>query len=573
MKKQAKKALGFLSLAGALSLASCNLFIFGGEMVVAEAETYENCYNSVFFALYNYYGYEGQHFTNKWLGMNDSLAAHGIEVSNYAGQKDARRFKQVRTAESDLPEDAQIYFVNNQNWDASIQFTQPIANYHPMAIISTCNGVEFASPIILTSNMGIANATMGGFSDAYRDAFVNGSARYVCAKYTAHILPIFAAGVQAATGGKLMRNPDGTALKLSITNWAIQNLDEYDELARVDYIDAVEHSLSEVDTSSFGSVENGMKIEVVSEAQENLYNVGYEGTEIELLSSFTDGEIEGELSWESSKPGIIKVVEGEEHHATAKLLSPGSATVSVKNGEEVLASIDLGVGALSHHPTMRKINVDSYFANNDVAGLTEYVEDSSEATIKKMYADNANNEEEDRASYRRGERLKVGVIVPSSLNDQVSKYVNYIQGYLAEAYNCEILTLGRVDSQNTQDMVATTLVNQGAKFVISLQDDTDRNKAAQICNQKNVYFAIAGSCQNDVDYEVIKNLPYYVGSIGTSPEEERRAAYYMTEYYLESMIEREKGNLKEWQNEYFTAKKEGRNILKEWVKSPNSETR
>ena len=93
-----------------------------------------------------------------------------------------------------------------------------------------------------------------------------------------------------------MRNPDGTALKLSITNWAIQNLDEYDELARVDYIDAVEHSLSEVDTSSFASVENGMKIEVVSEAQENLYNVGYEGTEIELLSSFTDGEIEGELS-------------------------------------------------------------------------------------------------------------------------------------------------------------------------------------------------------------------------------------------------------------------------------------
>ena len=573
MNKTSWKGLSLLSLGAALALGGCKLFIFGGEMVVAEAETFDNCYNSVFFALYNYYGYEGQHFTNKWLGMNDSLAAHGIEVSNYAGQKDARRFKQTRTADCDLPEDATIYFVNNQNWDASIQFSQPIANYHPMAILSTCNGVEFASPIILASGMGIANATMGGFSEAYRAAFVDGSARYVCAKYTAHILPIFAAGVQAATGGTLLRNADGSALKLSITNWAIQNLSEYDELARVDFIDTVEHTLGEVDASSLSSTDEGIRIEVTSDPQEGLLNVGYEGTSIDLRASFSGETLEGEVRFESSNPGIVKVTQGEELEATAHLLAPGAATVFAKIGEEVKGSIDLGVGALSHHPTMRKINVDSFLSSGDVEGLSAFVSDSSESKIKEMYASNANNEAEDRASFRKGERLKVGVIVPSSLNDQVSKYVKDIQGYLAEAYNCEILTLGRVDNQNTQDMVATTLINQGAKFIVSLQDDTDRNKAAQICNQKGVYFAIGGSCQNDVDYQVIKDLPYYVGSIGTSPEEERRAAYYMTEYYLESMIQREKGSLKDWQNEYFTAKKEGRNILKPWVKSPHSETR
>ena len=55
-----------------------------------------------------------------------------------------------------------------------------------------------------------------------------------------------------------------------------------------------------------------------------------------------------------------------------------------------------------------------------------------------------------------------------------------------------------------------------------------------------------------IDYEEIKNLPYYVGSIGTSPEEERRAADEMTEYYLQCMIERAKSqnNLIEFQKEY-----------------------
>ena len=98
-------------------------------------------------------------------------------------------------------------------------------------------------------------------------------------------------------------------------------------------------------------------------------------------------------------------------------------------------------------------------------------------------------------------------------------------------------------------MVATQLCNQGADFIISLQDDTDRNKAAKICNDKGVYFAIAGSCQNDIDYKGIKDLPYYVGSIGTSIQEERRAAKEMTEYYLQCMIHREAGDLEEYQKE------------------------
>ena len=90
-----------------ITMASCDLeelFVFGGvEINPEDIETFDGTKNAIFFALYNYYGYEGQHFTNKWLGMNDALAKHGITVTGYEGQKDARKFKVVREANCDLP--------------------------------------------------------------------------------------------------------------------------------------------------------------------------------------------------------------------------------------------------------------------------------------------------------------------------------------------------------------------------------------------------------------------------------------------------------------------------------------
>lgn len=430
-------------------MTACNPFIFTGNTTTDSSalETFDGTKNSIFFALYNYYGYDGQHFTNRWLGMNDALSNHGITVTGYEHEKDARKFKVTRESTCDLPEDAVIYMVNNQNWDPGIQYNTPIIKYKPMAIISTCNGVEFASSPILSSGLSISNATMGGFSKTYRDAFENGSLNYLCAKFSAHILPIFAACVNACDNGKAIKNADGSALSLSISNWAIQTLDQYDEYSAIDSIDV-------------------------------------------------------------------------------------------------------------DHPTMRKINVDKYFdattysSDSDAAkALTDWVSSASQETMKELYKTNGTNGEEDKASYRTGTKLKCGIIAPSSVNDSVQSYIDFIKGYLATAYNVDTIT-GSVTSSDTQDKVAKTLCNQGVDFIISLQDDTNRNGAIETANENGVYFGIAGSCQNPIDYSSVKDLPYYVGSCGTSIDDDRTAAKDMTEYYLQCMIHREKGDLETWQTEY-----------------------
>ena len=250
--------LAFIIFLSSITLTSCkleNLFVFGGQTDSGDAnpdiETFEGTKNALFFALYNYYGYEGQHFTNKWLGMRDALLDHGITVTGYEGEKDARKFKITREADCDLPEDTVIYMVNNQNWDAGIQFTKPFARYHPMVVISTCNGVEFASSPILSSGDKISNATMGGFSPTYREAFVNGSLHYVVAKYSAHVAPIFAAAVDAVLTGQPMRNADGSALHLSISTWAIQTLSEFDEMSAVDSIDSTHPTVRKINIDKF----------------------------------------------------------------------------------------------------------------------------------------------------------------------------------------------------------------------------------------------------------------------------------------------------------------------------------
>ena len=449
LKRKILKMAGIalLSATTVVTLSSCSiekLFVLGGgnEAIPTEIETFDGTENAIFFALYNYYGYEGQHFTNKWLGMNDALANHGITVTNYEGNKDAKTFKIKREENCDLPEDAVIYMVNNQNWDAGIQYKTPFAKYKPMAVISTCNGVEFASDPIKSSGMRISNATMAGFSSVYKDAFEQGTLSYLCAKYTAHILPIVKACVDAVDNNGAMRNADGTALSLSIENWAIQTIDEYNELEIVDSVD-------------------------------------------------------------------------------------------------------------KNHPTLRNVNIEQFFDKSSssygAANLTEWVSQLSKENIKSLYVSNGTNSDSDVV--RTGRKLKCGIIVPSSVNDQVQKYIDYIIGYCAYIYNLEIKT-SSVTSSNTQDMCATTLCNQNCDFIISLQDDTNRNKSIQNANKAGVYYGIAGTTQNPIDYALVKDLPYYVGSIGTSIDEERRAAREMTEYYLQCMIHRAKGDLVKWQKEY-----------------------
>lgn len=418
-----------------LILFSCTLgavtgcdspFIFTGQGSNGDYVPFKDTKNSIFFALYNYYGQDGQHFTNRWLGMKDALEEYGIKVTGDSYEKDAKKFK-IDYTNSKLPKDTEVYMVNNQTWDSKLQYTKPLTNKKPVAVISTCNGVEFASAQIKANSPGTQNATMGGFSENYRNAFKDHSLNYLAAKYSAHIAPIFAAGISALDGYPL-RNENDEALRLSVTHWEIKTLEEYDTFKSID---------------------------------------------------------------------------------------------------------DVG-----KNPTIKKTDLDPFFTKGNALSsatkLTEWCAKSTYEDIKQIY----DNNREVKDVVRTGKKYKVGLLVPGTVNEVVQAYVDYISGYLADVYNVEMLPSAQVTSTLDQNNACTQLIKNGADFIISLQDDTNRNTAIKTANEKGVYFANAGTCQNDNDYDTTKKYKYFIGSIGSSIDEERRATREMTKYYLNYIQQR-----------------------------------
>lgn len=443
-----------------LSTTACtleNLFVFPSgldetELIEQGLESFAGCKNSIFLALYNYYGFEGQNFTNRWLGMMDALNNHGILVDNWAAQKDATQFKLTRTENCDLPKDANIYMVNNQEWDAGVQFTRPIAAYKPMAIISTCNGVEFAAAPIKSSGISISNATLGGFSKDYREAFENGTLKFLESKYAAHVLPIVAAGVDAVVNGAAMKNDDGTALAIPVENWPIQTLAEYNKMDAVDSID------------------------------------------------------------------------------------PAA-------------------------PALRYCNIKQFFekgtSDYGAAKLSEWTAAQTKESVTVLQQENATNAESDTP--RTGDKIKVGLLKPSAVNDQVKKYVDYVKGYCAQVFNYEVVEQS-VSGTNDQVKATDALIASKVNLIISFQDDTNRVKSIKNANKAKIFFAVGGAALTDSDYNDVKKLPYYVGSVGTPVEADRKATREMTEYYLGCMIARAKG-----QEELYKYQREVKGLVEEEV--------
>lgn len=198
-------------------------------------ESFDGTKNVLFLYPINYYGIEGKAFTSRWNGMRDALVAAGWEVTG-DGQKDSTQFKITRTDSCTMPEDTEIIFVNNQTWDTTLALTNNLTKYQPLAVISTCNGVEFCAEKILAYSEGTQNVTYASFSSQYQEAFQDGSLNYIASKYTASVAPIVAALYSAVVEGEKMVSASGDALHMEQQFWTIQSADEYDEWAAYDII-------------------------------------------------------------------------------------------------------------------------------------------------------------------------------------------------------------------------------------------------------------------------------------------------------------------------------------------------
>lgn len=189
--------------------------------------------NTIFLYPINYYGIEGKAFTSRWNGMADALRDAGWNITG-DGQKDSLQFKASRKPECTMPEDTQVVFVNNQTWDTNLALTDKLLEYQPLAVVSTCNGVEFCSERIAANSPDTQNATYASFTANYKTAFENGTLNLMASKYTSGLAPIVGAVHYSVTTGKRMLGSDGKALHCSQDFWMIDSYEKYCEMETYD---------------------------------------------------------------------------------------------------------------------------------------------------------------------------------------------------------------------------------------------------------------------------------------------------------------------------------------------------
>lgn len=405
----------------------------GAVMATASVVGFSGCgavgnnTNTIFLYPINYYGIDGKAFTSRWDGMADALRDAGWSITG-DGQKDSLQFKVSRTDACTMPEDTQIVFVNNQTWDTNLALTDKLLEYQPLAVISTCNGVEFCSERIAANSPETENATYASFSDSYKQAFEQGMLSYMASKYSASLAPIVAALYYSVTSGNKMVDSNGEPLHLNQSFWTITSYEEYCEMEQYDIITGDTPSIMKADMDA-------------------------------LLGDY-DAFSEFVTTYTSTFEGVKSLVEKHEAENTT-----------------------------------------------DTVATT--------------------------ASF------KIGLLVPNSINDSVQAYLDFIEGYLARIYNFTTQRFSVNGTTVNQQTAAEQACNAGCSAIISLQDDTDRYAACNYASQHNVWFGVAGACvYGTSEWEQMAACEYYVGSVGTSLDDEYQAGYDMVKRYIDIINER-----------------------------------
>jgi hypothetical protein len=184
-------------------------------------------------------------------------------------------------------------------------------------------------------------------------------------------------------------------------------------------------------------------------------------------------------------------------------------------------------------PTIMKADMDAVLGDytkfaNFVSTYTSSYE-KVKTLVEKHKTENTTDTKATTASF------KIGLLVPNSINDSVQAYLDFIEGYLKDVYN---YTTQRFSVSGTvnQETAADQACNAGCTAIISLQDDTDRYAACQKAQDKNVWFAIAGACvYGTTEWDNLASCTNYVGSVGTSLDDEYQAGYDMVKRYIDKI--------------------------------------
>ena len=131
-----------------------------------------------------------------------------------------------------------------------------------------------------------------------------------------------------------------------------------------------------------------------------------------------------------------------------------------------------------------------------------------------------------------GKPFKIGVLVADATSAEALGRRNYLENYIAKAYNMEFVYSDELADSAGEKSAIDTMITNNCKAILS-ESSFDRPAQIEQCEEAGVYYAVgAGALESD-QYENFKTYEHFVGSIGPSDNTEFETGYNMAKHYLD----------------------------------------
>ena len=137
-------------------------------------------------------------------------------------------------------------------------------------------------------------------------------------------------------------------------------------------------------------------------------------------------------------------------------------------------------------------------------------------------------------TYGEGDVHTIGVVLYDPDSSEMEMFADYYRDYIAAGFPVKFIFSGKVaNAEEEMDFIKRAKV-KGAEGIISFAGYADGlQDIVETCEKNELYYALGSNTVSDENYEVIKDNPYYMGSVGPELEAVYEAGCDMTEYFLD----------------------------------------
>lgn len=116
------------------------------------------------------------------------------------------------------------------------------------------------------------------------------------------------------------------------------------------------------------------------------------------------------------------------------------------------------------------------------------------------------------------ETMKIGVVVYDPDSAEMGMFSNYYRDYIQEGFPVQFYFSGAVTTAEEENQFIEAAKAQGAEGIISFCG-YDLESTLAVCVENELYYVLGSNIVTDETFDVVKDNPWFLGSVGPNPEE------------------------------------------------------